>query len=121
MIKFLKVELWDQDKKETVIKEIPIRASYIALKRMKETFGRVLSPVDDGTDYAAYEALLLQAMKLGYRMLGEEMPYTEKDIEAIMDGAYKQFMTIVPEFFSDANLDGAMKMEEPAGKKSKRN
>lgn len=110
MIKFLNYKKWDNDKKETIVEQIPIRVSYIALKRMKNTFGRALSLDDDGTDYEAYEALLYQSTQLAYQMLGEPYPFTIEDMELLMDGVYVEFQKIVPEFFEDGNNDGTDKI-----------
>lgn len=105
MIKYLKCEVWDYKKKESTVQYLPIRVSYSSLKKMKETINRSISIDDDGTDYEAYEELLFLSLEKGYKMVGEKMPYERKDMEDVMDSVWNQFSAIVPEFFSDDELE----------------
>ena len=107
---------------EGIKKKYPIRVSYFALKMLKADLGHGLSITDDGTDYEAYETLLYYALKKGHQKVTPEaeFPFTKDQMEDIMDEVYTSFMKIVPEFFSDENLEEpkqAMKRKAPSEKK----
>jgi len=93
-------------------KDYPIRISYYALKKLKETLGRSLSAEDDGTDYEVYETLLFYGLQKGHQKMSPEetFPFKREDMEDVMDEVYIDFMKLVPQFFSE------LATEEP-GKK----
>jgi len=97
MIKFIHY----QPNKDSKVLKLPVRASYKAMKLMKEEAGLVIGIDDDGTNYEAYETLLYYSLKNGYAWQQEEMPYKKEDMEDIMDQCFQEFMGMLPAFFGE--------------------
>jgi hypothetical protein len=97
-------------------KDLPIRVSYYALKRVKEKRGKSLSTMAED-DFEAQELLLLYSLKKGCEEEGIKFEYHFREdeekkmvvdiefmdikttIENVMDEVFFDFMKIVPEFF----------------------
>jgi hypothetical protein len=111
-------------------KDIPVRVSYYALKRVKEKKGKSL--VNTGEDdFEAQELLLLYSLKKGCEEEGIEFKYTfvpnkedsedtgmrveikfmdfDTTIEDIMDDVFFDFVKIVPDFFPKDKEDEDVK------------
>jgi len=103
--------------------DYPIRVSYYALKKLKEKLGRGLSITDDGTDYAVYETLLYYALEKGHKLTYPDEPFpfvigkpdNPMDMENVMDSIYTEFMKIVPQFFTDGNVEAPELGEKKEG------
>ena len=78
--------------------ELPIRVSYYALKKMKQSLGRTVS-LTDSSDYDAYEELLYHSLVKGHKEEGIEMPFKREDMEDVMDEVYFDFIALIPFFF----------------------
>ena len=93
--------------------DYPIRISYYSLKKLKEKLGRGLSITDDGTDYTVYETLLYYALEKGHKLTYPDKPFpfvigepnNVMDMENVMDAVYSEFMQLVPQFFTDGNVE----------------
>ena len=79
-------------------KELPIRVSYYALKKLKLKLGRTLS-ADDDSDYEGYEVLLYYALEAGHKKAKMAFNFKLKEMEEMMDEVYFPFMKMIPLFF----------------------
>jgi hypothetical protein len=115
MIKFLDYATWKDGKEST--EKVPIRVSYLGLKKLKESLGRSISPTDDGTDYEAYERLLFHSLETGYKFTNTPFPFKIDEMEMVMDSLFIQFMEIMPEFFGDVTTDPPSKKKGKVARK----
>lgn len=117
MIKYLKYQ--PNVKKSEIL--LPVRISYLPLKRMKEELGRDFDE-QEGTDHEAYECLLFHSLVQGFKKVGESMPFKKEEMEEVMDEVFAEFMTLTPEFMTDEVVDppvkkgkgGAVKKQKPS-------
>jgi len=84
-------------------KQVPVRISYYALKKVKETLGRDVSNMK-ADDYELFEHLLLYSLQKGAQIEKVECSFTLENIEEAMDEVYFDFVKLIPEFFNAADL-----------------
>lgn len=77
---------------------IPIRISYIVLKKTQTKTKKLLTQATE-TDFDLYEELLWQAYEEGSKAVDEKKKYERKELDSLMDSCYYEFVATIPEFF----------------------
>jgi hypothetical protein len=80
--------------------KIPYRISYLAISEWQKETGKGLNDLDEiDKDMSLLEPFFYHAVKTGYRVNKQEMPYSREGIIDVLDECLFEFMEGMGDFF----------------------
>lgn len=96
-------------------KQLPIRITFNTLYKAGAESGKDFT--EDFMHYELFEPLLWYSLRAGHYATGQKLEYKRDDMEFMLDDCLQNFIKLIPEFFPEAEKQGAGPLPEKVKKK----